>query len=98
MKTAFLNGVCREEIYMQPPEGTKSLKTGKAWKLNKCLYVSSKLLGNGTAASRNVFATSDASKMLVSTPKVPTLNTQSLDCFLRAISRHNSDLDTFVRQ
>ena len=85
VKTAFLNGVCREEIYMQPPEGTKSLKTGKAWKLNKCLYVSSKLLGNGTAASRNVFATSDSSKMpvtLVSTPKVPTLNTPSLDCLL----------------
>ena len=31
VKTAFLNGICPELIYMQPPEGTKSRDTDKVW-------------------------------------------------------------------
>ena len=38
VKTAFLNGVVEEEIYMEPPPGSIWKTEGKVWKLKKCLY------------------------------------------------------------
>lgn len=38
VRTAFLNGVLKEEIYMKQPEGLDSDKPGLVCKLNKALY------------------------------------------------------------
>jgi hypothetical protein len=38
IKTAFLNGILEEEIYVKPPEGTKEYQADKIWKLKKALY------------------------------------------------------------
>uniref|UniRef100_A0A8D9B1F5 Copia protein n=1 Tax=Cacopsylla melanoneura TaxID=428564 RepID=A0A8D9B1F5_9HEMI len=38
VKTAFLNGVLEEEIYMYQPEGYNSVNSGMVCKLNKSLY------------------------------------------------------------
>jgi hypothetical protein len=101
VKTAFLNGVCGEEIYMQPPEGTKSLETGKSWKLNRCLYglkqaprewnccISQCLCNLGCKQNAGVYSKSADTEHSIIGLFVDDL---------RAISRHNSDLDTFVRQ
>jgi hypothetical protein len=37
VKTAFLNGDLREEVYLQPPAGIKG-PVGKVWRLHKALY------------------------------------------------------------
>jgi transposase InsO family protein len=37
VKTAFLNGVLTEEVYLRPPEGFED-KQGKVWLLKKALY------------------------------------------------------------
>ncbi|THH12524.1 hypothetical protein EW146_g7607 [Bondarzewia mesenterica] len=37
VKTAYLNGILKEEIYLEPPEGFKPTN-GTVWKLNRSLY------------------------------------------------------------
>lgn len=38
VKTAYLNGILDEELYLEPPEGFKPSDTTIIWKLNRSLY------------------------------------------------------------